>query len=425
MNKTIFFRLLVVSSMFFATLGFMSCNDEDSDIGLDIIPGSDKMDLFADTLDVDCFTVTDDIISTDERTLSPLGSYFDPIFGFTKASFVCQARISSSNVEFDTVKTVLSLQLQMKYSSYYGDKSAAQTVNVYRLKKDIFIDSTYYSSFNLQPSEYELLATVPLVFNSADSLITIDLPSDLSASFINSSNSSHFVDNTTFIDFFNGFYVTTDDVASGGCIYSINLLHADSKMVLNYTDYENDTASYDFLINSKSAIINMFEHDYSSASSDIQTALADTVALHDFCYVQSLGGLKTKIKFPELENYFDSTNIAVNKAKLIVTVKSGTNESSFAPPPKMTLVLILESGKYDFITDYKVNNTYFGGSLGSDKYTYTFNIPFHVQELVNGNQDYGIYLFASDNRTMPYRSVIHGNDDSEKSMKLELYYSKY
>ncbi len=421
MKKTRFFRLIVMILVPAALWGLASCNQEDSDIGLGIIPGSDKLQLCVDTIDVDCFTVTDNLISTDERTLSPLGSYNDPIFGFSKASFVCQARISSSNVDFSGVDEVNSLELHLRYSSHYGDSAAVQMVNVYRLKKDIYIDSTYYSSFSLQPSEYELLASAPVYFDPADSLMKIDLPLTLAESFIDEANSEHFVDNTTFYEFFKGFYVTTDNLSTGGCVFSLNLIDADSKMIMYY----NDTSSYNFYINSKCAIINMFEHDYTGASPDVLAAFADTTALNDFCYVQSLGGLKTKIKFPDLMAVFDSSNIAINKANLIVKVKSGTNETSYAPPPKMTLVVVLENGKYDFITDYKVNNTHFGGVLGSDEYTYTFNIPFHIQELVNGNVDYGIYLFAADNRTMPYRAVIHGNDDSDSSMKLEIYYTKY
>lgn len=421
--KKLFFRPVIFAAIFLpAVLLLNSCNDDNTEIGLNILPGSDKIGLFADTLDVDCFTVTDYKVSTDERTLSPLGSYHDPIFGFTKAGFVCHVRTSTSNVKFDSVvENINSLELHLKYSSFYGDVNASQTVNVYRLKKEIYFDSVYYSDFTLSPSQYELLTSTALQFNAADSIIKIVLPLELAQDFVNPANVSKFVDNTAFIKYFNGLYVTTGDVASGGCIFSLNLIDADSKMVLNY----NDTASYDFYINNKSAIINMFEHDYSTASAEIQAAIADTSVLRELCYVQSLGGLKTKIKFPDLENYFDTTNIAINKAQLVVTVKNGTGNGTYAPPPKMTLVAITESGTYDFITDYKLNNGNFGGSLDSDEYTYRFNIPFHIQEIINGNEDYGIYLFATDNRTIPYRAVIVGNDDSENSMKLELYYSKF
>ncbi|MDD3740475.1 MAG: DUF4270 domain-containing protein [Bacteroidales bacterium] len=419
MKKNSYFYILSLCFLLLV-LGFNSCNEDDSEIGLGIIPGSDKILLYKDTIGVECYTVRDDNIATDERTLSPLGSYNDPIFGFSKASFACQARISSNNVDFDTVEVINSLKLHLKYDSFYGDPSSSQTVNVYRLKKDIYIDSVYYSEFSLDPSEYEFLSTAPLAFNPEDSIMTIELPLSLAESFVYG-DSTNFIDNTTFNDFFKGFYVTTDNLSTGGCIYSINLVDPESKMALYY----NDSAIYNFYINSKSAVINMFEHDYSTALAEIQAALNDTTALYDYCYVQSMGGLKAKIKFPELQTLFDSTNILINKAQLKITIKSGTEEGLYLPPPKMTLVAILESGKYDFITDYKVNNLYFGGSLESDEYTYVFNIPFHIQELINGNEDYGIYLFAVDNRTKPYRSVIYANDNSDKSMKLELYYSKY
>lgn len=421
MKKNLFRRWVISFVLMSGLIAFISCNDKDTNIGLNLMPDSDKISLFADTIGVDCYTVNDDIVSTDERTLSPLGSYFDPIFGFTKAEFVCHTRISSSNVDFSAVQEINSLELQLKYSSYYGDPSAAQTVKVYRLKKEVYYDSVYYSNFTLNESQYEWLASVPLEFNASDSLLKIQLPIALAESFKDPLNKKHFVDNTTFIKFFNGLYVTTEDVASGGCIYSLNLLHANSKMVMHY----NDSLKYDFLINNKSAIINMFEHDYGTASAEVQAAVADTTILRNLCFVQSLGGVKTKIKFPKLENYFDSTNIAINKAQLVITVKTVTDENIFAPPPKMTLVAITQSGKYDFITDYKLNNSYFGGTLKPGEYTYKFNIPFHIQELINGNEDYGIYLFAADNRTIPYRAVIHANDNSEKSMRLEIYYSKY
>jgi hypothetical protein len=351
-----------------------------------------------------------------------LGSYNDPIFGFTKASFVCQARISSNNVNIDSAVNVFrSLELHLKYSSSYGEQADNQTIKVYRLLKDISIDSTYYENFSLLPTDYVLLAEAPLVFNATDSLIKITLPESLYQEFKNSSPTPNFVDNTTFLAFFKGFYITTENVSSGGCIFNINVLADESRMVLNY----NDTSEYYFNINSKSAIINMFEHDYSTASTELQTVLADTTQLYDNCYVQSLGGLKTKLFFPELETLLDSTNVAINKAQLVITVNTSLSGTMFAPPPKLTLVAILESGKYDFISDYKLNSSFFGGSYNSSTYTYIFNIPFHLQELVNGNEDYGIYLFPTNNRTSAYRSVLHANNASEMQMKLEIYYSKY
>ncbi|HPX76435.1 MAG TPA: DUF4270 family protein [Bacteroidales bacterium] len=414
-NKCLCFFTIIVISIFL----FNSCEKKQSNIGLDLIPDSDKLHLYADTIDVNCYTVTDSIVSSDERTLSPLGSYIDPIFGFTKSSFVCHARISSSNVDFSTVSKINSIELHLKYSTTYGDTSTNQTVKVCRLKKEIYFDNDYYSNFTLQPSEYEVLTSETLRFRQ-DSLAKIKLPDELAQEFINA-DKTNFINNTTFIEFFNGLYVYTDSVSSDGCIYSINLIHPDSKMVMYY----NDSLQYDFLINSKSAIINMFEQDYTNANSDITNVLADSTLLLDNCYIQSLAGLKAKIYFPQIIDYFDTIkNVAINKAQLVITLKLNTDENVFLPPPKLALVAITEDGKYDFLTDYKLNNSNFGGTL-ENKITYKFNIPFHIQELVNGKTDTGIYLFANDNRTIPYRVVLNANGASEDRMKLEVYYSLY
>jgi len=418
--KNKFQFLFIILLLGFGVL-FSSCENEDSVIGLGLIPGSDKMDLVCDTIGVECFTVLDESISTDERTLATLGSFFDPDFGFTKASFICQTRISSNNVDFSEVETVNSLELHLKYDFHYGDSSTSQTINIYRLLTDVYIDSVYYSDFKPDASEIELLTSIELNIPADDSLVTIDLHEDLANEFIDPNNIDYFVDNDVFLPFFKGLYISTEDVVADGCIYNFNLYDEDSRMILYY----NDTSEFEFLINTKSATINMFEHDYTTASTEVQAALLDTTLLYENCYIQSLGGLKSKIFFPELETLFDSTNIAINKAKLIISLEEDYNETVFVAPPQLTLVAILETGLYDFVTDYKVNTLNFGGEYDETNNTYSFNLPFHIQELVNGNTDYGLYLFATDNRTIPYRAIIDNSQDEPKGIQLEIYYSKY
>lgn len=413
------FKLLLLIPLFSLGLLFSSCENEDSAIGLGIIPGSDMMELFCDTINVQCYTVFDNNISTDERSLATVGSYMDPEFGFTKASFLCQTRISSNNVDFSDVEQIESLELHLKYDFHYGDKTTAQTLNVYKLLNDVYIDSTYYSDYKPEATDLELLTSISLNIPEEDSLLVITLPIELANEFI-STDSSNFADNDAFIEFFKGFYITTEDVSAGGCIYDFNLYDADSRMMM----YFNDTLEYEFYINTKSATFNMFEHDYSMASADVQAAIADTTQLYNSCYIQSLAGLKTKLYFPELETLFDSTNIAINKAKLILNLEN-YNETVYVTATDMAMVSILEDGMFDFVTDYKLNTANFGGEFNSTDNTYSFNIPFHIQELVNGNTDNGLYLFSSENRTKPYRSIINNNQSDGEGIQLEIYYSKY
>ncbi|MFQ3580242.1 MAG: DUF4270 family protein [Bacteroidales bacterium] len=413
-------KIVSVLSFVFIIL-FSSCSDENSIIGLSILPESDRFEFLADTLNVDSYTLRDTKITTDRRTLSPLGSFFDPEFGFTKASFACHIRLSSANVDFSNVQKVNSLELRLRYKANYGDTLTPQIVKVYRLKKKIYADSTYYDNFSLAPNEIEFLSQAQLLVDPADTLVKIQMPQSLVDEFINPSNKPNFVDNDKFIDFFNGLYVTTENVTQGGAVYVFDLLSNKSNMVLTY----NDSLNFSFLINNKCAIINMIEHDYSSASERVKTAIQDSTQLHEFCFIQSLAGLKVKINFPEVSQKFTNGIFAINRAQLVINVEVESVDPKFAAPPKLTLVKIKSDGTYDFVTDYKINNAHFGGDLNKTNYQYIFNIPFHIQELVNGTDDYGLYLFSTDNRTYPYRCVIYGTGNNEKSMKLRLLYSAF
>lgn len=415
------YRILNFFFLFLISFAFFSCNDDNSDVGLELLPGNDKIDVFVDTINVDCFTLLDNHISTDKRSLSPLGNYHDPIFGYTQAGFATHLRIVTSNSSFDKVDTVNSLELHLKYKTYYGDTNTLQKINVYRLKKDIYSDSTYYSDFVLNPSDYELLISSDIHFGK-DSIMRIKLPIELANSFIDPANAAYFKTDQSFLQFFKGLYIATDQLSAGGCIYSINLQDKASKMVMFY----NDSASFNFVVNTKAAIINMFNHNYSTAIPDINSVLADTLTPNQLCYIQNLAGLKVKILFPELNNLkanYRSKKIAINKAKLKIKIERNTQEDKFLPPPKLTLVKVLDNGKYDFISDYKINGTYFGGALSS--YTYTFNIPLYIQDLIGGEKELGLLLFATDNRTMSHRVVVNASNNSPDRMQLELYYSLY
>ncbi|MCF0206895.1 MAG: DUF4270 family protein, partial [Bacteroidales bacterium] len=268
-----------------------------------------------------------------------------------------------------------------------------------------------------QSNEYEDLASQELSFGS-DSVIKIDLPSNLISEIVNYSTS---LDNDQFVALFNGLYITTEVNSGSGCIYCLDLIGSKSKMVLSYTK-DGAEKSYDFVISDNSARINMYYHDYSSANQDLQNALEDTTKPYKQCYIQGLGGLKTKIKFPELTSIFDSTNIIINRAQIQFSVNTEFEDDKYPLPNAMSMTRILDSGLFDFLEDYKSNSKYFGGKLDKDTKTYTFNIPLHLQGLQQGQNDNGIYMVANDNRIYPYRAVLNNGIEN---VKVIIYYSKY
>lgn len=413
-------RFFLISGI---VISILSCDREPGEIGLNLQPGSDRMDLFIDTLSIESYTMLDDSIASDERTLSPLGSYIDPIFGFAKADFFTHVRLSSANVNFaDAGVNADSLVLHLQYSGYYGNLGTSQKIKVYRVRnKKIYADSVYYSSHRFDAVDLEELAVYDFEPDENDSIVNIHMPNSLLAELTNSNNANYFSSNDNFIDFFRGLYITTDAVNADGAIYYFNLLSANSKMTLYY----NDSLSFNFLINAACARINMFEHDYSLASADLVNTIDNFDTPNDISYLQSLGGLKVKLFVNDLVG-LDTLRFAINKAELQITVNQEFM-GQFDPPENLTLVAINEDGLNEFLTDYKINLSYFGGKLSKTSYTYTFNIPFHIQELITHQErlDNGIFLFPLDNRTNASRTAIYGGNHPQYSMKIIIMYSKF
>ena len=147
MAKSIFrgwviFTIVIVPLAFF----FSACEEPDI-IGMDVLPGVDSIGIeFWDTTSIISYSEIEDSVRTDETTSNLLGSFKDPVFGTTSASFYTQVRLSSNDVDFGTSPVFDSLILSLAYSGYYGDTSVSQNVIIYELTEDIYRDSNYYSN---------------------------------------------------------------------------------------------------------------------------------------------------------------------------------------------------------------------------------------------------------------------------------------
>lgn len=420
------FNLITITLISLLIIGLSSCKKEEGSlIGMNVIPDSDKIPLFVDTINVECYTQSIDSLAVDDKALSSIGSYIDPIFGFSKASLACQFKLSASKVNFSNVSKINSFELHLKLHSCYGDSLSSQNISIYKLLKDLDEKKVYYSNYRINSNDLELLTTTTISYNPNDSsrIIKLQLPIELAETFINPTNSNHFQSDSTFLSFFKGLYLTTENVSNGGGIFSFGLLDKNSKMIMYY----NDSLNFSFTIDSKCAMVKVLEHDYTNASTDLVNALNNTSSLSNLAYIQGLGGLRTKLYLPELRSLIDSSKISINRAKLFINVDVSSSTGIFSPPPKLTLMKVSKSGNIVLITDQLINAKAFDGSYNSTTYEYTFNISLHIQELMKSDESASLFLvpLPARNQATPHRVVIHGNSDEIKRAKLEIYYSKY
>ena len=384
-------------------------------IGLDVHPESDQFNvLFSDTSTIVAKTVLEDSIRADEPILNLLGSYADPVFGYTAASFYTQFSMTTNNVTFASPFVADSLVLTIGYVGSYGPDLSEQTVNVYKLIEDMSEDSAYYSNrdFDYDPSD---LAGIPITPQSGDSVITLKLNDP-----VFTANNTSFVDNAAFQSFFKGLYITTDTSMPGGILY-LDLVSPYTKLTLYY----NDSMSFDFLVDIESARTNRFTHDYTGTEVDQQLqnpALGDS-----YVYVQPMAGVKVEIQMPHLFDWVKNQNVAINKAELILDVY---DDGSLITYPNPENLFILGAGANPIITDQYEGASFFGGTYDATHKRYSFNIARYIHEILyNGRENDGMYLIIPNNLlstgsvVSANRVVIGGPKNSEQKMSLNLIYT--
>jgi hypothetical protein len=431
-----FAGLFLITALLFTT-----CKSDYNELGLDIQPPNDKLNVFStDTTTVLAYSQIFDSVKSDETSVSMLGSILDPVFGSTTASIYTQFRLSESAYDFGTTPIPDSLILSLKYDGFYGDSTAVMTIKVYELAGQIQIDSQYYSSQSIAVTETllgqktfspDFSGKVIVGEDTLDPHFRIDLnslTSTLAVKLLNAPADS-MADNASFLNYFYGLYLTAEPANSGGLIIYYDLLSSLSKMTLYYHNTINDSLEFDYVINSNCARFGNFTHDYSlgDPSFKAQVIDKDTMLGKNICYVQALGGVKTFVRFPYIKNYYSNGNIAVNEARLFL--------SAYEPDAELDVATTLVLVKRDADSGYSITNDqmegagYFGGYYDKSNQGYWFRITSTIQELMRSSDpDYGLEVYVSGGAVNAQRVLLSGTSPQlpiapEDRMKLIITYT--
>jgi hypothetical protein len=406
-----------------AAISLTTCKDENNGLGLNIQPPSDKLNVVStDTTTIIAYSQIADSVKTDETSLSLIGSISDPVFGRSTASFYTQFRLSKAAHDFGTTPYPDSLILSLDYSGIYGDTNAAMTIKVYELADQLHVDSSYYSnqSVNIKTTLLaqktftpDLSGNVVVGEDTLDPHLRINLNSltnELAFKLLNAPADS-MADNTSFLNYLYGLYVTAEPANGGGSILYFNLLSTLSEMTIYYHNATGDSLKFEYLINSNCARFGNFTHDYSLGDPAFKAQVIDkdTTLGKNICYVQALGGVKTFVRFPHIKNYYSNGKIAVNEARLFVYAYEPDAELDIAS----TLVLVARDADSGYtITEDQLEGTdYFGGVYDEDHHGYWFRITSTVQDLMRSAEpDYGFEIYISGGAVNAQRVLLSGTD---------------
>lgn len=418
-----------------ATVFFNACQ-KPNDLGEDIVVLQDnKLNVtFTDTLTLNAYSVVADSVSTNKLKYNLLGSFNDPVFGTTTASFYTQLRLSENNVDFGSNAVCDSVILTLRYRGFYGDTASPQTLRAYEVDEDMYPDSSYYSTDSLR------VLPVPIgiqnvVFQPEDSIyygttlvephLRFYLDKSFGEKIMAKSGQTELSDNENFQKFIKGIFVTADKAINEGGFAYFDLMSPLSIMSIYYHN-DNDTLVYKFAINQFCSYFSTFNHyGYADASPQFiaQVINGDTSLGNQTLYIQSLGGVKTKVSFPTLKQLTKNGTIAVHNAELLINVSQGS-DADYEPVFGLAVLRLDSTGRPQFIEDYFEGSAYFGGDYNKDGKYYKFNINRYIQHIISGKEkQYGLEIVAKGASIYGNRLIFDGSKSAGRRFRLKLTYT--
>jgi len=414
---------------FLISLLIFSCKKE-TDFGSKLLYPSDTANIKTiDTLSIKSFTYNTGTYWIYNPTKLLVGSYSDPLFGQTSASFALQFTPASVSV-FETTDIADSIVLYLPIDSIspsYGNADAIQNISVYRLNERIYYNARYNSDKNpdLMFDSETILGTASYIPNAIEPRaiiyktdtsefkgIAINLPLSLAQNIIYLDDSVY-LSNQYFIDYFKGIYVKSTNEQADETILRF-FINADTKIALYYHT-ATDTSVFNFTaLSSYTAKLNFYKHTYSTTSF-IATIDNDSLEQDTVTYIQS-GGVKTKILLPTINQFATGQTIAVLRAQLIIKTANISNTDLYPVNTQLYLAAINEDGSTSLLPDYLA-------TYDAVRKEYRFDIAHYISQIFKGDiKHYGFYLMAYNEKSIYARTLITTSSNA-KPIKLELTYN--
>jgi hypothetical protein len=419
---------------------FASCND-DGAVGLDLLPNPDGIGVFrSDTFTLRTYTVTEDSLEVQQPPILALGEVSDPVFGLSTVGMTYQVRLTNENINLGNNVQVDSLVLALSFDNYYGDTTDQLLLKVYELDETIYSDSVYYSnqapafkstplaSFPYSPQPKGIVPVNEPRVNGIDTVfnypgvLRIPLSTELSNRLLAASGGPDLQNNTNFLNFFKGFYITAERVSSSAT-GSVMLFSTTSVRNGLFMYYKTDTVRrrFDMLMTNQSARRNVFSFNYQGT--EVGNRINDTSELVQEGYIQAGGSVKLKVDMPYLRNLVKDFDVAINKVEVIFDVMPGSSDAPFTPPTRLFLLRAdtLNGNSGSIVPD--LVEPYYDGNFKNGQYR--FVITRYIQSLLLSERtDFGMVLIANNTISSTNRVVLGSSNNAMHKPKMIITFTK-
>lgn len=474
-----FFKLDLLTLLI--SLFLFSACENTSTIGLEVDPSIAVHGTLVDTITIRSETVAEPVAVTyggsGNLARYPLGFLTDPLFGTTDAALAMSVNLPSEAYDFGANPILDSAVLVLPYSTeFYGDSTSNYSVEVHQLSNNLAkqtsfpADASYsFDNLVLGSRSGRIYPTTPfkiydVINNAKDTLKTVvpQLRIKLSTAeifgrLVNQSAATRKY-NSYFNDMFKGLYVQMNksNTSTPGGIMFFNFSASNANLALYYRkdNAANTTGKDTIAVNFPIAlptnpVAAKVVHNYVGTA--IESQLDNPATQYAETYVQAMGGVRTKLSFPYLQLFSQSAGkIAINKAELVVDVKTGSDILPFAAAPRLALYRydIAEQRKNIPDNDIGSSTTFgdprnvgqaaFGGYFNTATRQYVFVVTAYLQDLIDGKTtNYGTYLAPTPQSIFEYLRTSYNTASravlgtykknpatGDAVMKLNVYYNK-
>lgn len=422
---------------------FISCKKEYNSIGLNL--EDELLGTAKDTTTITCHSVLYDTLNTTNLSNQLLGELHDPVFGKTTASVYSQFLTSGATPSFGEEPIIDSIVLTLQTASYYGDTAAAIRFSVFELSESLSNTDVYYSfstsehsNTNLleQPNKnYYIRPNTPLYVNNEvlSPHLRIRLAPEFGQRLIDQSD--NWLTDELLLTDFKGLYIYTESSHSIGCLFSCSMTSSLTGLIIYYHNTASTGLSYSFRPSSSGVTYNNYNHyGYADACQDLKRQILnnDSTNIRDV-YLQAMGGVRTKISFPNIRKKFAAfdNRVVINRAELIIT-NCNPSDLVFRYPTNLSIQGVKSDGLYYIPDDGNLSsNDFFGGTYNATTGEYRIRITQYLQQLILNQGDYKDYCYLTikgsgthASRLVFYSSTPNPADES-KQLKVEIAYTTY
>ena len=412
--------LAIAVATSFALL-FASCEEKESDLGVDLQDPATLYNGIVDTAYGTAVTVFDDSLLTAGLSSCIIGNYSNPLFGTSTATLYTQVTTADNNsVTFDENSHIDSVVLTLAVSSVYSEASSKDSHSLHfeilQLDKSPMKDSAYYAFDELPVRNVCFFDDVVKIENSDTMIASMHLNDN----FISLLSNHSYASAEEFADAIKGFRIRLVDDGTP-IMATINLAASATRIAVHYTYVNGDESinrTYELTLGHSAPHFNQYSNNYTGNLSVFNNNTKDSIAGNQYLYLCPMGGTNVKLNFSSFVSQFkkDHPYAVIHYAELVLPV------ANIAPVQKPSMIATFaynsEGGIYSIpdLYDPYTSSGYDGTYTDSTGF-YRIRMTQYLQRLCLSGEDYGTLLVLNDRRSSAAHTILNGFDPTATAGK--------